>query len=148
MNLIDQLGALMNVPFPNAVQALNILLLDAFERYKAHVWAQTRLYNSEGVIGICLVPFAKRRHKLGRNEGNGMAEGLQLSRPIMRSTARLHEHPTGRLAAHKIQDLMPFKLFVDLNTRAASVDNTHLENTLCQIQPYCLMLVHDSSPPH
>jgi len=76
------------------VHKLAGLLPDALYRNKAHVGPGHRLSNGCGVGDIGLAAFAAhavRRDELGRHQAHRVAELGKLARPLMGTTARLHD---------------------------------------------------------
>ena len=129
------------IEYREAVAYLNMLLdaylLGEFDGSKILNRPAHRLADCLGVVGVVLVALHVRLHKLRGNQLHPESLLLQLARPVMRATARLHADLAiwlDRLAQHlhpvlSRQPPAPERLLL-------TVYAVHLKYVLCQINPY------------
>jgi hypothetical protein len=78
------------------MKQLNVLLLDRFRRHKTHTWSGHCFADRLGVIGIVLIGFYERLDELWRHQSDSVAGSVQAACPVVRATACLYPHDTGR----------------------------------------------------
>src|SRR5712692_6440588 len=126
--------ALLDQAAANAVHRLDVLLLEALHRYKAHARPRHPLADRLGVIGIVLVALHIRLHELRGDQLHRESSLLQPARPVVRSSAGLHADLAARLQflqqrlepAIARQPPAPDHLLVAAHT-------VNLKHVLCQI---------------
>ena len=79
-------------PLPGTVQRLRVKLLLALELDEAHRWPACRL----GVSIVVLLRLDIGAHVFWRHQAHRVTLGFQEPAEVMRATARLHRHDTGR----------------------------------------------------
>jgi hypothetical protein len=85
---------------------------------------------------VVLVALHVRLDELRSHQANGVAQDLQLARPVVRARTGLHTDQTGRKVGKKRSDLVAPQLLAkhDLAVRVHAV---HLEHVLGQIEADC-----------
>ena len=103
--LVAQRGALLDEQLSGAMQRLDVLVLDLFDGYKAHVRATHGLTDRCRIIGIIFVALAVRRYELWAYDADIMPQLPHLAGPIVCTLAGFHADTTGRKLRHKGQEL-------------------------------------------
>jgi hypothetical protein len=88
--VVDQRGTLTDQPFADAMQRLEVLLVDALDRHKAHRWAGRRLENGFGGSGVVLRALEEGLYEPWVDQAHSTSSGLKLPRPVMRARAGFH----------------------------------------------------------
>src|SRR6516225_6042241 len=89
-NLVNHCGAAYDPPFAYSVQRLQVELVIAFDRHKAHRGADYRFGNRFGIDVVVLVRLHVRLHILGRHQAHVMPLLPQRAAEKMSSSAGLH----------------------------------------------------------
>jgi hypothetical protein len=89
------------------MQCHQCLLLSGLDWDRSHLAISESLDDRFGVGPIRLVASDEWPDQVRRQEHDGVAQPLDLARPVMRSTARFHEHDRGWLLRKKAQQLVP-----------------------------------------
>ena len=82
--------ALLDQPTSYSVHRLDVLLIYRLDAHESHAGPAHRFADRLGVIGVVLVALHVRLHELRRNQLHLESFLLQLARPVMRATTRLH----------------------------------------------------------
>ena len=86
-----------------------------------------------GIGGIVLVALDVGLNVLGRHQANVVAQFAQLTRPVMRRSARFHAYKTRRQPLEERLHLAAPQLLLD-DHLLAGVDAVNLEDVLGEIQ--------------
>jgi hypothetical protein len=101
-DLVDLGRAPLHDQTAHAMDRLDVPLLDAFHRNKAHVGALGGLANRLGVGGVVLVRLHERFDELGGDQAHHRTEGAKQPRPVMGAAAGLHRHRARRQLRHEL----------------------------------------------
>src|SRR5215471_6889036 len=96
-DLIHHRCPVLHKPLPHAMERLEILLLDSFNRYGRDIGSLARFRQRQRIIGIIFLPPPEWGHVLRSQYAYLMAQRAKASRPVMRPTTRFHEDEGGRL---------------------------------------------------
>src|SRR5262249_50367334 len=108
-------------------------LLGAFGRNEPYVRPGHCLADCLGVSRIVLLSLDVRLHVGRRHQPHGVAERLELTRPVMRGSAGLDPNEAWLQSLEKRQHVAPLQLPAD-NDLARSIDAMNLENRLGDVE--------------
>src|SRR6516225_8657186 len=112
-NLVNHCGAAYDPPFADSVQRLQVELVIAFDRHKAHRGTGHRFGNRFGIDVVVLVRLHVRLHILGRHQAHVMPLFSQSAAEKMRSSAGLHADQACAKVRCKAQQLRPRALLAN-----------------------------------
>lgn len=143
--LIDQRRSVAQQYSAHAVCRLDVLLLDRFDRHKAHRGSTGSLDNRLRIVAIVLVRLDERCDILRADQSDFDTDRLETSRPVVGSAACFHDDHFGIQRAHGIdqrtaRDLRP------MYDTAATISAVELEDLLREIDAENVDF-HDE-PPH
>ena len=124
---IDHGGLLADKEMARAMQHQATLLLGGLGLDKPHVGPGDCFADRLGIGGIVLMAFDIRLHIGRRHQARGMAERLELARPMMRRGAGLNTHEAGLQLLEERQDVAALQLTAD-DHLAFRVDAVHGAN--------------------
>src|SRR5690606_36098829 len=119
-------------PFSTAVKKLYFLLPYGLRGYEIHCRSRNCFTDRLRISAVVLVAFYVRFHILGRNNSDGMPQLFELSRPMVRTSARFNAYNTAGKLSEAFQQLVAphFSTQQDLS---ALILTTELEHVLCEI---------------
>jgi hypothetical protein len=124
---VNHRGLLADELMAGAVKHQAALLLRCLCWHEAHVGSGDRFANSLSVSHVVLLPFDVGLHVSRRHQSHGMAECLELARPIVRRGASLYANQAWWQLLKESQHRPPLQLTTD-DHLAASVNAVNLEN--------------------
>ncbi|SMH65433.1 protein of unknown function [Acidithiobacillus ferrivorans] len=121
---------------PGTMHGQYRLLLAVLGRHEAHVGSSHRFADCLGVRRVVLVRLDVRLDELRCHQLGRVAQGFQLSGPVMRAATSFHPDQAGSQVGEKRNHLLALELLLHQRL-AAFVDTMHLQNVFCQINPNC-----------
>src|ERR1041385_1928321 len=104
-NLIAELRPAADQPATNAMQRLQVLLLDRFLSYESHLWTAHCFADRRRITRIVLLPSEKSFYELRCNQADVVPERTDHARPIVRAPRGLQPDQTRWDAAEELGDL-------------------------------------------
>ena len=139
---IDHCGLLPDKEMASAMEHQAALLLWRLGRDEPHVRPGDRLTDRLGVSGIILLSLDVRLHISRRHQANGMAERLELARPVMRRRTGLDTNQARRQLLEERQNITALQLAAE-DDIALRIDTVNLKNRLRDIETDCRNRLHD-----
>src|SRR6202008_2756051 len=131
-NLVDHRGAAHHPPFADSVQRLQVQLIVALDRHKAHRGTGYSFGNGFGIDVVILVSLHVRLHILCRHEAHVMPLFAQSAAEKMSSSAGLHADQARAKLRCKAQQLSPRALLAN-HDFTPPVDTCKVKDSLSQI---------------
>ena len=128
-----------------AVKHQAALLLGRLGWHEPHVGSGDGFTNRLSVSHVVLLPFDVRLHVSRRHQPHGMAECLQLARPIVRRGAGLDANQAWRQLLEERQDGATLQLAAD-NHLVGSINAVDLEDRLGDVETDCRDCLHGVAP--
>jgi hypothetical protein len=134
-HFINQRRAGSDKPFTHAMQGLNVLLMNVFNRHEAHVGTRHRLGNRFGVTQVIFVRFHIWFDVLRRHQLHVMTLLAQTPRPIMGAATRFHPDDHRWQLRHKRDQFSASQAFAH-DDFAPFVHPHEMEDPLCDIDAH------------
>src|SRR5258705_767271 len=133
-NLIDHASALRHEALANAVQRLQVELIDRLDRDKLHGRALHCLGNGFGIPEVVLLSLRVGAHVVGWHQSHVMAHLSELPAEMVGSDTGLHADQADRQVGETNLDLAARQLLAQ-DDGAALVEANEMEDVLADIDP-------------
>src|SRR6201987_5778746 len=130
-NLVDHRGAAHHPPFADSVQRLQVQLIVALDRHKAHRGTGYRFGDGFGIDVVILVGLHVRLHILCRHQAHLMPLFPQSAPEKMRSSAGLHADQALTKVRCEAQQLRPRALLANHDSTPC-IDTYKVKDRLSQ----------------
>jgi hypothetical protein len=125
----------------DAVHGEHRLLLDILHRHEAHIRPTHGLADRLGIGNVVLVGLDVGLDELRSHRLDGMAQALELARPVVHAATCLDADQTRREVGEVRGNLVAAQLLPQ-DWLGVQIDAVDLEDALCQVEPNCRN-VHD-----
>jgi hypothetical protein len=140
---INHRSLLANEQMTSAVKHQAALLLRRLGWHEPHVGSGDRLANRLSVSHVVLLPFDVGLHISRRHQSHGMAEYLQLARPMVGRGTGLDTNQAWRQLLEERQHVTTLQLAAD-DHLTGGINSVDLENRLGDIKTDCRDRLHGS----
>jgi hypothetical protein len=142
---IDTGGAGSEITGSQAVQSVDGLLIQGFDRDRCDILVASSLEEGFGVGPVRFVALSVASHMGWREQGDLMAEGLELASPVMSRATGLHENMGRGMMEEEGPEALAREPVLLMHA-SRSMGHSDLEDRLCEIHGDLGSLHEDSSP--
>jgi hypothetical protein len=142
---IDTGGAGAEITGAKAVQGIDGLLVQGFDRDRGDVLLASGLEEGFGVGPVRLVALTVASHMGGREQGDLVAERLELASPVMSRATGFHQDVSGGMMQEEGPEALAREPVLLIHA-TGSMGHSDLEDRLCEIHGDLGSLHEDSSP--
>ena len=133
---VDRGGALLDKSLTGTVHHELALLIQCFDRNKAHVGASNCFADGSGICCIVLASLAGesvRSHELGSHQAHSMSKGGKQSGPVVGAGAGFHTNQTRGQRGNKLCQLDAWHARPQQHWFACCIDTMNGKDIFCQI---------------